>query len=201
MHWRQHLRQVLPPALVQALRRLSFIAVPRDRIGQFTVARHTRAILRDRNIDFVIDVGANAGQFGQFMRQDVGYDGPMISFEPSPEIFRQLQAAAAGDRDWKVFNTGLGREPGVLPFNIMASSVFSSFRAPVKDNLFPDLNHVVYRIDVRIERLDDFVESRSFAFKKAFLKIDTQGYDLEVLHGAERLIDRVEAIETELSFL
>lgn len=32
-------------------------------------------------------------------------------------------------------------------------------------------------------------------------KIDTQGYDLEILHGSERLIDRVEAIETELSFL
>jgi len=89
----------------------------------------------------------------------------------------------------------------VLPFNIMASSVFSSFRAPQKDNLFSDLNDVVSRIDVRIERLDDFVESQGFTFERAFLKIDTQGYDLEVLHGAERLMDRVEAIETELSFL
>jgi FkbM family methyltransferase len=211
MDYRQHLKQRLKEILSEdvigvvrntkaALSKMRVKVIPRHKLGQFPLAQHTRAILRQRNIDCVIDVGANTGQYGHFIRHEVGFDGPIISFEPVPATFSKLQAAASEDGNWKAFQMALGREPGLLPINVMASSVFSSFKRPTEDSLFAG-NKVVSQVKVKVERLDRFIVEQGFSFNNMLLKLDTQGFDLEVLRGAEGILDQIQAIQTELSFL
>jgi FkbM family methyltransferase len=129
------------------------------------------------------------------------FAGPIYSFEPDPQTFALLRATAAGDPNWKIFNLALGAKNAVLPFNIMSMSVFNSFRKPAADNLFPDDNKVVTRTDISVVRLDDFVKDQGVSFHTAYLKTDTQSFDLEVLRGSTGIMDCIEAIQTELSFL
>lgn len=201
MGLRQTFKDNIPDSIWQRLRSLKAVVVPKHKIGQFAIERHVRAILKNRRIDLVIDVGANAGQFGKFIRDDVGFDGPLISFEPVPTTFSILQKTAQGDANWSVFNLALGQQKGVLPINVMELSLFNSFRTPASENLFPSMNKIVSTVDVQIERLDDFLNSKNIKFERAFLKMDTQGYDLEVFSGADGILDRVEAVESEMSFL
>ena len=123
------------------------------------------------------------------------FAGPIYSFEPDPQTFALLRATAAGDPNWKIFNLALGAKNAVLPFNIMSMSVFNSFRKPAADN------KVVTRTDISVVRLDDFIKDQGVSFHTAYLKTDTQGFDLEVLRGSAGIMDCIEAIQTELSFL
>ena len=199
MSTRKAVKGLLPKPL-PAVRSVS-VRIPKHKLGNFPLMQHTRSIIRDRNIDTVIDVGANRGQFGRFLRDDVGYCGPIISFEPLPHAFEVLQKEAQGDVNWKVFNVAIGRCRGTLPFNVMASDDFSSFKHPNRDNLFRGSNEVVAQLEVKVDRLDQLIPAERFSFHRAFLKMDTQGYDLDVLFGADGLLDQIQAVQTELSFL
>lgn len=55
------------------------------------------ALIRDRKIDLVLDVGANRGQFATALRDELGYRGRIVSFEPLKDVFPLLQQAAAQD--------------------------------------------------------------------------------------------------------
>src|SRR5438874_6323008 len=87
------------------------------------------SLLRRLDADCVIDVGANAGQFGHQLRA-AGYKGLILSFEPDPAVFRELQRNAGGDAAWEAFSMALGAQRGELQLNIMSRSEFNSFRSP-----------------------------------------------------------------------
>ena len=81
-------------------------------ISRFTPTSHPLArrkqILNSYNIDTVLDVGANIGQFAQQLRDDLGYTNKIISFEPLSSAFELLKTNAGGDPNWEVFNIALG---------------------------------------------------------------------------------------------
>ncbi len=168
-------------------------------IGRFPVEKHTRAIFDERGIDCVIDVGANEGQFARFIRRHIGFKGPILSFEPSAGPYARLAAAAADDALWSTFQLALGTRQDRMSLNIMKDSVFSSFQAPA-NTLFGEQIEIVETAETMVDRLDSIVERTGLSFGRAYLKTDTQGYDLEVLRGAERILSKVEAVQVELSF-
>ena len=51
--------------------------------------------LQRQEIDAVIDVGANIGQYGRRLRA-AGWSGPILSYEPIPELHEALLAESAG---------------------------------------------------------------------------------------------------------
>ncbi|MFZ0497148.1 MAG: hypothetical protein WBE80_05265 [Methylocella sp.] len=55
------------------------------------------ALMRDRKITLVLDIGANKGQYGKSLRDTIGYKGRIVSFEPLREAFAILQQTAASD--------------------------------------------------------------------------------------------------------
>src|SRR5687767_12447049 len=68
-------------------------------------------LMRRLGIDLVLDVGANTGQFAGELREQ-GFQGRIISFEPIPAVYRDLERNAAADPLWTAKNFALGNEDG-----------------------------------------------------------------------------------------
>ncbi len=164
---------------------------------------HLKKLFALLQVDLVLDVGANIGQFYDFLRQQVGYDGRVISFEPIQAHVDALRGRAQHSPNWAIEGYALGATEGTAKLNVMKESVFSSFLAP--DNLqvaaYATQNQVVRQEIVAVRTLDrvfDDIE-RQYASRSVYLKLDTQGFDLEVLRGAPRTLQRVTALQTEAS--
>lgn len=153
-------------------------------------------------IDTVLDIGANIGQFGIYLRTHLGFKGRIISFEPVPALAEKCRITAGSDGNWEVITCALGKEPGQVCINVMASSVFSSFLAPRSDAALEiDAKNKVVRSEiVEMRRLDDVLPP-DIDLSRTYLKIDTQGFDLAVASGGPNTLARVPALQTELSFL
>ena len=148
----------------------------------------------------IFDVGANIGQYGLSLRR-CGFTGRIASFEAIPSVHARLSAVAARDPDWIVAPCcALGRARGTARINLAGNSVSSSL-LPMHDahlKAAPDSRYVASET-VRLERLDDIAEGLLPKNARLLLKVDTQGYEEEVLAGAGRIIGSVSAMQLELS--
>jgi FkbM family methyltransferase len=175
-------------------------------IGHVALAfewEHLRRFFAHFAIDCVFDIGANAGQYATMLRTRVGYRGPIISYEPIPELATKIRAAAALDRGWFVEELALDAVEGQATFNVFASDVFSSLHAAsaVAEQQFPKHLRLERRIEVRTGTLANELAryQARLGFKRPFLKMDTQGHDVSVAVGAgDRLRDFV-GLQSELA--
>jgi FkbM family methyltransferase len=151
-------------------------------------------------INLVLDVGAHQGEYTSFLRQN-GYSGRIISFEPIASNYEVLQRRASGDELWETLSVALGSEDGEGEINVTNSTVFSSFHQPNAYALrefgdHADIDHVE-RVAVR--RLDSLLRELARPGDQTFLKMDTQGWDLEVLRGASGVLGYIKALQSEVS--
>jgi FkbM family methyltransferase len=167
-----------------------------------SLAYHIKTVLRELAIDCVLDVGAHEGEYTGFLR-DLDYTGEIISFEPVRSSFETLSKARSSDKHWRGYNVALGAEEGELAMNIYTGSVFNSFLKPAEDGTarFRDGTQLVRVEKVPVRRLETVVDEVLAARPKAsiFLKMDTQGYDLQVLRGGGRRLESIRALQTELA--
>jgi FkbM family methyltransferase len=157
-------------------------------------------ILNHKKIDTVIDIGANTGQFAESL-YDFGFEGKVISFEPGSKAHRELSKRSRKYKGWTAAEPcAIGAKPGKLELNISANSVFSSL-------LTINTSHVKQKTDsriietetVKVYRLDDIIDEYiSTNPGKILLKIDTQGYEKEVLEGAQNTLKRISGIKIEI---
>ncbi|MBC6994115.1 FkbM family methyltransferase [Neolewinella lacunae] len=163
--------------------------------------RRRRALLRHHGIEMVLDVGANVGQYGGELRQ-LGYTGTIHSFEPTAAAFAALQAVAAGDPQWQVHQLALGAAAGVGEINVSQNSYSSSLRDLLPEHLegAPDSVYVA-KETIQLSTVDEQFAALRLAGKKTYLKIDTQGYEREVLKGAQQSLGDVRAIQLEISLV
>jgi FkbM family methyltransferase len=163
--------------------------------------KYLRSLLKQLNIDCVIDVGANVGQYGNELRM-IGYNGLIISFEPAPDCFAALSKRASPDPLWHTVNLALGAEPGEVMFNEMNVSLFNSFRLPSANetDLFAAENCVKRQTKVAVEKLENVLPElqKKYGFHNIFLKMDTQGFDLQVFDGAKAVHSKIAALQSEL---
>jgi FkbM family methyltransferase len=190
--------------LIEALRRQMRRRLKLDIIsaGNTTTLRHQlEQVLRAYRVDTVLDVGANEGQFAGQVRE-LGFTGTIHSFEPVRQTFSTLQRKASGDAGWHCHHLALGRQPGRLTMNLSEFSSFNSMLAPndFGAERFHD-QRVVGQEEVEVSTLDAFVAQHVPADARIFLKMDTQGFDLEVFAGGERSLERVHALLSELSLM
>jgi FkbM family methyltransferase len=159
-----------------------------------------RSALEANEIEIILDVGANIGQFAQSMRQ-IGYKGRIISFEPVGVLFERLKAASRNDRLWTVMNFALGLQPEIKTLHVMANSEFSSFQEPDQTFRKESQNTVMMTEDVEIRRLDAVIEELGIAdhLHHCLLKSDTQGFDLNVLQGCGQRLSQLRMIDVEVS--
>jgi FkbM family methyltransferase len=167
-----------------------------------SLAYHLKTVFRELEIDCVLDVGAHEGEFAGSLR-DLGYTGQILSFEPVRASFDALTRARGLDRGWRGHNVALGAEDGELEMNIYRGSVFNSFLKPTDEGTarFRGDTEVVRVEKVPVRRLESVIDEVLAERPEArlFLKVDTQGYDLQVVRGAGRRLDKIRALQTELA--
>jgi FkbM family methyltransferase len=170
----------------------------------FPTARYLQRLFKLLSVDCVIDVGASLGEYRAFLRDEVGYHGIIVSFEPIPSHAHVIENQAhSSDPNWHVEGCALGATPGRLTLNVMAVDQFSSFLNPNHDEirLFREANKVCDQIEVEVKTLDTIIPTirERYSAKNIYLKLDTQGFDLEVIKGTEQNLSEVRALQFEAS--
>jgi FkbM family methyltransferase len=148
----------------------------------------------------VLDVGANIGQYGLTLRK-CGFSGRIVSFEALASAHARLTAVAARDQAWLAMPVcALGRAAGEGRINV-AQNLLSSSLLPMNElhlQAAPESAYVSSE-PVRVARLDELAASVLPPDGHLLLKIDTQGYEEEVLAGATGVLNRICALQLELS--
>ena len=161
-----------------------------------------KRLLKRLDVDCVLDVGANLGQYASELRS-IGFKGLVISFEPTPSLHSQLARWAKSHRSWVTLELALGKETGVLPLNVMAVSTLNSFHQPSSDETdsFAPINRVISTIDVKVETLDNILPDlqEQYGFTRPFLKMDTQGHDIDVFDGGSKVHHQLVALQSEIA--
>jgi len=144
----------------------------------------------------VLDVGANVGDYAQGVLQSTS--ATVHCFEPQPIVAKGLaeRLAPFGERA-VVVPRGVGAQSGVLELRYNPdSSELASFSAEV-DAISYVRN--VERIEVPVVSLDDYAAEVGLT-RVDFIKIDTEGFEREVLLGAERVLRELKPALVQLEF-
>jgi FkbM family methyltransferase len=185
------------------LRRLGYevVAVSRHGPPASLLPLHLHQLFSRFEINCVVDVGASVGDFAVLLRHN-GFDGHIASFEPVKASYDQLAHRAATDHRWTAHHIALGSYDGESEINVARGSFFSSFLMPneySRGESGPEAE-VLYRESVDVRRLDGLFEGLfPVARPCVYLKLDTQGWDLEVLAGAQDSLAHIPALQTEVS--
>ena len=152
--------------------------------------------LRHRDCDLVLDVGANVGQFAMNLRE-LGYRGPIISFEPQDACYARLQELSAADPLWTLSHKAVGAEPGTTTINISRTSAYSSI-LPLSEKgaAYAAGTEIVAHQETPVTTID--LAMVGVSAERPFLKIDTQGFEPEVLAGAGETLKRCVGVLLEL---
>ena len=178
-----------------ALKAISLgMKIPEALIERFNELTHFKKLLEMLDINCVLDVGANRGQFAHGLRA-IGYAGHIISFEPVKREFEVLSHSFRKDLKWIGHRIALGSKNETTKINVANLTVMSSLLESVGDRSMAE------RQDIEVKRLDDIFPSiiKKIVNPKVFLKMDTQGYDLEVFSGAAQCLEYIQGLQSELS--
>ncbi|HET9646934.1 MAG TPA: FkbM family methyltransferase [Microlunatus sp.] len=170
--------------------------------AHYLCAQHVAALLERYRVNCVFDVGANAGQYGKGLRR-FGYQGRIVSFEPVPDTFERLRASAESDAEWHVHNFALGREEAMQSISIDWKTM---------NSLLPPSEYGKERykrfakgrtVEIEIRRLDDVMQNalEGIDEPRPYLKMDTQGFDMEVFLGAGERISEFVGMQSEVAAL
>ena len=158
--------------------------------------------LQHFGIDTVLDIGANTGQFGAELRE-AGYRGRLVSFEPLSRAWEALNARARRDVDWSVHERGaIGDFDGEIEINVAANSVSSSV-LPILEahtGAAPGSAYVASE-KVPMRCLDSVAGQYLVPGSRYLIKIDTQGFESQVLDGGSSTLAGAQGLLCELSLL
>ena len=153
------------------------------------------------NINKIFDVGANTGGYASSMRS-AGYVDNIISFEPVKEAFDQLAKRAIHDTKWKTKNIALGNNDGSSIINVSQNLVSSSIAemSSLHVDSAPDSVYV-RKEEIKIHKLDTIFFDLADKQDKIILKIDTQGFEKNVIDGAEKSLPLISGLQLEMSLV
>ena len=158
--------------------------------------------LRKHKIDLVLDVGANVGQFAKSLRE-VGYNDRIVSFEPLIDAHRILSQAARSTKRWEVHERcAIGDMNGTIQINVSTNSVSSSVLPMLKEHSDAAPESAFTRSEeTPIHTLDSVSARYMNSRNSTLIKIDTQGFEWQVLDGASETLKSARGIIIELSLV
>jgi len=149
-------------------------------------------LLQHHQVEVVWDVGANDGRYATQLRKE-GWDKKIVSFEPQPKAYQRLATKFASDPDWQGLQMALGATDGSLIMHSHKMDDLSSFLekyeqlAGSKD------------IQVPVRRGDTIMEELEHTTRRTFVKIDTQGYEVQVIEGMRGNLQNVIGWQLEMA--
>lgn len=155
--------------------------------------------LKDIEIGTVIDVGAHTGEFSSAVKA-LFPEVNLYAFEPLPDCQPRLKERLNRHKNVEVYATALGNQEGEISFWKSTFSKASSVlpMSELHKQAFPWSASSV-QVNVPVSKLDSYLPKIEFA-KRALLKIDVQGYELDVLAGAEQTLVQLDYVVVETSF-
>lgn len=164
---------------------------------------HLLNVLVNKEIDCVIDVGANSGQYGEYLRE-LGYKGYIVSFEPVGVVYEILKAKCERDDKWSCYQIALGDKDEDKVINVYKSTVFSSFLEAneYSKKIWQSLEDVTPEV-VKVCRLDKVFDEiiGNLDCTNHMLKLDTQGYDKVAFDGSHGCLIHISVLQSEISLI
>lgn len=160
------------------------------------------AALKAFEIDCILDVGANEGQFGESLRAS-GYIGEIVSFEPLKLAHINLLKVSKDDPHWQVHSRcAVGDSLGDIDINVAANSVSSSILPMLSSHIeaAPQASYIG-KDTCSVITLDSIQSTYLDGAKSVLVKIDTQGYEWQVLDGASDIIHNARGVLIEMSLI
>ncbi|MCF6139763.1 FkbM family methyltransferase [Flavobacterium sp. K77] len=149
------------------------------------------------HIDTIIDVGANSGQFSN-VATHLYPKAKLHAFEPLPDLYKKIAKKFKSNTNITTYNLALGNEDGAINFNKNKYGHISSILNISTTNIhYPNQENDLSQIEVQIKKLDALALTSASENKVVLLKLDVQGYELEVLKGAEASLKNIEYIIIE----
>lgn len=149
------------------------------------IVRH----LAGSGVDVALDVGANAGIIAILIADTIGTNGVVHCFEPSPVVFPRLKANVDLNLSLsgriKLNNVGVGAENGKLEFFEFGHMLGNGCLTPPQTSGFDFTPSIHSTVDVIT--LDEYVAQNDIK-KVGFIKVDTEGYEFNVLKGGLQTI-------------
>jgi len=158
--------------------------------GELDVLRLLRDASWRSNPCTVFDVGANDGEYLTAVLDVLGEGARVWCFEPHASSFRALQSSFAAHPRVQARNLALGREPGVAHLHFEADG---STTASLAANTAGHASE-----EVQVDTVDQVCQNERIEHID-LLKIDTEGYEMDVLQGASQMINagRIRSIQFE----
>ena len=155
-------------------------------------------IIEAYGVNVLLDIGANVGQYATDVRRS-GYADRIISFEPIQKTYQMLCENFASDPSWEAHNTALGEADTSQTIHVSNNLFSSSFMPMAKTHLanYPESNYTNDE-SVSIARLDTIAPRLVKPGDRLFMKMDVQGYELNVLKGAVATLSQVQVVESEM---
>lgn len=150
-------------------------------------------------IDTVLDIGGNIGQFSKTMRYLLP-NAQIYAFEPLNDCFLKIETLMVGDTNFKAFNIGLGEKEDVLVMQKSSYAPSSSFLKMTDKHKIAFPNTAINNdIKVKVKRLDEVVRDLKIG-NSMLIKVDVQGYEAMVLKGGLETFAKAKVLIMELSF-
>ncbi len=148
--------------------------------------------------DTVLDVGGNVGDFAELARA-AWPDARITSFEPIPHLVTWNQRRAGGR--WWVEPSAVSDRDGVATLHVCTNQPSAStMQAPggLRRERF-GIRDSFEHLEVRTVTLDGWCARQPLELERCLLKIDVEGHELAVLHGAEQVLSDVAVVLCEVN--
>lgn len=161
--------------------------------------KRRKNLFRYYEINKVLDVGANTGQYAQIIRK-LGFKGKIISFEPIKSTFIELEIKASNDNNWSAFNYGLGSKEEERIINISKNYYSSSILEMTSKHVEnAPLSSYFKKEKIKVNTIDNLYGDLVSKDDIVFLKIDVQGFEREVLEGSKVSLSKIKGLQVEMS--
>jgi len=151
-------------------------------------------------VDTIFDIGANTGMSGDYFR-NIGFKRKMVSFEPVSHFYGVLEQKTKKDPLWFCENAAVGDFEGESEINVSGTSggasSFLKMTDLLKDNA-PELRYTGQE-KVRVTTVDSVIDRYYPEGERLFLKLDVQGFEKNVLEGAQKSLPRIVGLKIEMS--
>lgn len=178
---------------------MSAYAPPPKDVVKSSFSAQLFAMMQYHQIDLVLDVGANRGQYAQKLRK-LGYQGTIFSFEPQQDVRDEAAKAAEVDANWTVFPAmAISDREDRVTLQRSAEDDMSSLHDQTELHKQVSPSSAVQHLEtVNSYRLESLLADHDVADRRIMLKSDTQGHESQVLDGLGNWIDHLSMIQLEL---